>query len=160
MDERYVVREGFDQMDFARVHSWLTASYWSPGVAREAVERAARHSTLVIGAFTEEGLQVAYMRVVSDCTRFAYLADVIVDEAHRGHGIARAMVRHAHEHPELEAVLMWSLLTNDAHGVYAPLGYRPITAPERWMVRHPEAGPPKPDDADGLDEMPHRPDPA
>jgi len=126
-------------MDFARVTAWLAASYWSPGIAREIVERGARHSALVIGAFAPDGTQVGFARVISDCTRFAYLADVIVDEAYRGQGIGRAMVRYAVEHPELATVITWALGTRDAHGVYTPLGFRVMTDPEchleRWMVR-------------------------
>ena len=135
----YTIREGVAAMDFVRVTAWLAASYWSPGIAGDTVERGARHSAVVIGAFTPDGAQVGYARVVSDCTRFAYLADVIVDEAHRGRGIARAMMRYALDHPELATVRTWTLATNDAHGVYAPLGFRPIaepeSKPETWMVR-------------------------
>jgi len=48
--------------------------------------------------------------------------------------------------PELAAVSAWTLATRDAHGVYAPFGFRPITdpqsMPERWMVlRHPPPAP-------------------
>jgi len=136
----YTIREGFAAMDFAQVTALLATSYWSPGIAREVVERGARHSALVIGAFLPDGTQVGFARVVSDCTRHAYLADVIVDEAHRGKGIGRAMVRYALAHPELATVKRWVLATADAQGVYAPLGFVPImepeNKPERWMIRH------------------------
>src|SRR5438132_1180163 len=49
--EPFTLRAGMDAMDFARVHAWLAASYWTPGIARERVEHAARHSAMVIGAF-------------------------------------------------------------------------------------------------------------
>jgi GNAT superfamily N-acetyltransferase len=52
-----------------------------------------------------------------------------VDEAHRGKGIARAMVRFALEHPQLENVTRWMLATRDAHGVYAALGFAPPAEP-------------------------------
>lgn len=134
-----VIREGFHAMDFERVRAWLAATYWSPGIAQETVERAARNSALVIGAFAASGVQVGYGRVVSDCTRFAYLADIIVDESRRGMGIGRAMVRFALNHPEMTSVRKWTLATRDAHGVYAPLGFGPITEfenkPESWMIR-------------------------
>jgi GNAT superfamily N-acetyltransferase len=138
MNQNYQIQEGVDVMDFTRVHAWLTASYWVPGIARETVEREARNSALVIGAFAADGSQIGYARVISDKSRMAYLADVVVEEAHRGRGVARAMVQYAIDHPELATVTIWTLLTRDAHGVYAPLGFRPITAPEstpdRWMV--------------------------
>ncbi len=134
----FTIREGIDAMDFERVHAWLAATYWTPGIARETVERAARHSAMVIGAFDANGIQIGYTRLVSDNTRFAYLCDVIVDEAHRGLGIGRAMVRHLLEHPEFATVRTWTLATRDAHTVYAPLGFLsvvdPVSRPDDWMV--------------------------
>jgi GNAT superfamily N-acetyltransferase len=144
----YIFREGFEVMDFGRVHAWLAATYWTPGIPRERVERAARNSALVLGAFTPEGVQVGFMRVVSDKTRFAYLCDVIVDESHRNRGIARAMVEFALGHPEFATVTTWTLATRDAHGVYAPLGFLPVTEPVSrpadWMIlrRKPESSAP------------------
>jgi GNAT superfamily N-acetyltransferase len=107
-------------------------------VAREQVERAALNSALVIGAFSPTGVQIRYARVVSDKTRFTYLCDVVVDEDWRGQGVGRALVRFAIGHADLATVKMWTLSTRDAHGVYARLGFRPVSdpasRPEIWMM--------------------------
>ena len=134
--DNYEIDAAISRVDWVRVHGWLTTSYWTPGISRERVERAARNSALVVGAYTPEG-QVGFLRVVSDRTRFAYLADVWVDEAHRGHGLARAMVRFALQHPEFNSVSCWMLATADAHGVYRELGFGPLAQPERWMEFRP-----------------------
>jgi ribosomal protein S18 acetylase RimI-like enzyme len=131
----YVIEEGISHIDWPCVHGWLTSSYWSPGISRDQVERAARHSALLLSAFTE-GQQVAYLRVISDKTRFAYLCDIWVDAAHRRQGLARAMVRCALEHPDFLTV-GWMLATADAHTLYAPLGFKPLVEPERFMRRKP-----------------------
>jgi len=154
MNQNYQIKEGVEDMNFTRIHAWLTASYWVPGIALETVVREARNSALVIGAFAADGTQIAYARVISDRSRMAYLADVVVEEAHRGRGVARAMVQYALDHPELAAVSTWTLATRDAHSVYAPLGFRPITdpqsMPERWMVRRrPKPAPPAMDREEG-----------
>lgn len=135
----YPIREGLECVDFARVHAWLASSYWSPDITRERVECGARNSALVLSAFAgPDGVQAGFARVVSDKTRFAYLCDVWVDEAHRGRGIARALVRHAMEHPEFSSIVTWTLGTKDAQGLYAPLGFRDIREPgaypNTWMV--------------------------
>jgi GNAT superfamily N-acetyltransferase len=134
----FTIREGFDRMDYARVHAWLAATYWTPGILRETVERAARHSAMVIGAFDADDIQIGYARLVSDNTRFSYLCDVIVDDVHRGSGIGRAMVRYFLDHPEFATVRTWTLATRDAHTVYAPLGFLPVvdpvSRPDDWMV--------------------------
>jgi GNAT superfamily N-acetyltransferase len=128
---------GLDRVDFERVHGWLSSSYWSPGVAREKVQRAAQNSSLVVGAYMD-GAQVGYLRVVSDKATFAWICDVYVDEAHRGNGIARAMVNYALKHPEHQRLRRWLLATADAHGVYAECGFKPLDNPERWMFLRPK----------------------
>ena len=125
-------------MDFACVHAWLTTSYWTPGITRERIEHASRNSALVLSSFASDGAQTGFLRVVSDKTRFAYFCDVWVDEAHRGQGLARALVRHAMEHPDFATVTTWTLATKDAQTVYTPLGFRDIREdgayPNTWMV--------------------------
>jgi GNAT superfamily N-acetyltransferase len=123
-------------MQFDRVHPWLASTYWSPGISREKVERAAGHSALVVGAFADD-VQCGYARIVSDQTTFAWVCDVFVDEAFRGRGLARRMITHAMQLPEFQGLRRWLLATADAHGVYAAIGFEPLPNPERWMVRRP-----------------------
>lgn len=148
MNIDYTLQEGFAAMDFPRIHAWLAATYWTPGIPLERVRRAAEHSALVIGAFTGHGYQVAYARVVSDKTRFAYLCDVIVDEAHRGRGLGRTLVKFAVEHLDMATVSTWTLATRDAHDVYASLGFLPITdpvsRPADWMILRRDVPPVRP----------------
>ncbi len=132
----FEISEGIDRTDFERVHGWLSGTYWSPGIARERVERAARNSSLVLGAYVH-GVQAGYLRVVSDRASFAWICDVYVDEGSRGQGIARAMVRHAVSHPEHQGLRRWLLATADAQGVYAECGFRPLDNPERFMFLRP-----------------------
>lgn len=134
--DKYEITDDQSRLDFALIHSWLTDTYWSPGISRQKVEQAARHSSVVIGAYADEPpgkRQVGYCRVVSDRTRFAWLADVIVAPGQRGCGLGRAIVRFALEHPDLADVHNWLLGTKDAHGVYAGLGFKALAEPHRFM---------------------------
>jgi GNAT superfamily N-acetyltransferase len=128
----YLITDDLSRVDFAVVHPWLTESYWSPGISREKVEQAARYSALVICALHNRQ-QVGYCRVVSDRTRFAWLADVFVHPDHRRRGLARAIVRFALDHPNLRDVSKWLLGTKDAHGVYAALGF--ATPPSERLMQ-------------------------
>lgn len=136
----YTIEDGLARIDFARVHGWLASTYWSPGVGRAKVERAAQHSALVIGAYAapsadgDKGEQVSYLRVVSDQTTFAWVCDVYVDKPHRGQGLARAMAGFALSRPDLQGLRRWLLATADAHAVYANVGFEPLKNPERWMA--------------------------
>ena len=134
MTPPYAISADPGRVDVGAVHAWLsTESYWARGRAREVMERAIANS-ICVGAYTPAGEQAGFARVVTDRATFAWLCDVFVVEAHRGHGLARRMVTAATELPELATVRMWLLATDDAHGVYAPLGFEEIE-PGRWMKR-------------------------
>lgn len=135
----FEIVEGVEAVDFDVVHEWLASSYWSPGIAREKVERAARNSSLVVSAKVH-GKQAGYLRIISDKATFAWMADVFVDEAYRGRGIAKAMVRYAQVHPEHQGFRRWVLATRDAHGVYEECDFVLVPNPERWMIHFPSGG--------------------
>lgn len=137
LDNGYELDENRERLDFARMHRWLTTAYWSPGVSRERVEKAAEGSSLVVGAY-KDGEQVGCLRVVSDKTNFAWICDVFVEESHRGQGLAKAMVRYALAHPEHQGLRRWVLATRDAHGVYQEAGFEPLPSPEMWMYHAPQ----------------------
>jgi GNAT superfamily N-acetyltransferase len=120
-------------LDIARIHGWLASSYWSPGIAREKVERAIAGSHC-LGAYID-GEQVSFARMITDHATFAWLADVWVDEAGRGQGLGRAMVRWFLDHPDFQGIRRFALSTRDAHGVYAALGYHPPIRPDFYMER-------------------------
>ncbi len=122
------------RIDVAAAHAYLARSYWSPGIPYATVARAIANSLCV--AVHCDGEQVGLARVVTDRATFAYLADVYVLEAHRGRGLARAMVAHLQAHPELQGLRRWLLMTLDAHGLYESLGWSPLAHPERGMERH------------------------
>ena len=121
------------RVDLALVHGYLAQSYWAKGIPLEVVRRSIEHSlnfTLLHG--TE---QVGFARVITDYATFAYVGDVFVLEPHRGRGLSKWMMRVIVEHPELQGFRRWSLLTRDAHGLYAQVGFTPLAAPDRWMER-------------------------
>jgi len=131
-------KSGIEHIDFDSVSKWLQETYWSPGITKEEVALGAMNSSLVVGGFDERGTQVSYLRVISDRVRFAYLLDVIVDPALRKLGIGTSMLTFAMESKEMSLVYQWLLVTRDAQGVYAKLGFAALDHPEQWMmVRRP-----------------------
>lgn len=130
-------RLSFDAADMQvdAIHTFLAQSYWAANIARAVVERAIAGS-LCIGVFAPGGAQVGFARVVTDRATFAYLADVYVIEAHRGHGLAARMVTALHDHPDLQGLRRWMLATSDAHGLYAALGWTPVEDSAPFMQRH------------------------
>lgn len=132
--KEYEISDDLQRIDFKKVTEWLAGSYWSPGIGQAEVEKGARNSSLVMGAYTQNGSQVGYARMASDKTRFAYIMDVFVDPAQRNKGIAQALIRFAMAHPDHQAVYQWLLATKDAQKVYAKAGFKPLPYPESWMM--------------------------
>lgn len=121
------------RLDLARVHAWLASSYWSPGIERDLLERAISGSH-PLGAY-RDGEQVGFARAITDHATFAWLADVWVAEECRGQGLGQRLVRWFVEHPRFEGIRRFGLVTADAHGVYAKLGFTALNRPDRYMER-------------------------
>jgi GNAT superfamily N-acetyltransferase len=122
------------RLDVARIHGWLASSYWSPGIARDLVERALAGSHC-LGAYDAGGAQVGFARMITDHATFAWLADVWVDESVRGQGLGRQMVRWFLDRPDYAELRRIGLTTLDAHGVYEALGFHAPIRPGRYMER-------------------------
>lgn len=121
-------------IDRTRLHAFLSErSYWAKGIPREIVDRAIEGSLCFSALAGEE--MVGFARVVTDRATFAYLADVYVEEPHRGRGIGKRLVAAVLAHPDLQGLRRWLLATADAHGLYAAFGFSPLSAPERLMER-------------------------
>ena len=130
----YEISDDPDRIDARAVHAYLRTAYWSPNIPFEVVQRALRAS-LCIGAYAPGGAQVGLCRLVTDYAIFCYVSDVYVLEAHRGRGLSKAMMKAAVEHPRLQGLRRWSLVTHDAHGLYEQFGFRAIAHPQRHMER-------------------------
>jgi len=127
----YEISADSARLDVDAIHAFLTRSYWSPGIPRATVARAIANS-LCFGVFWQ-GQQVGFARVVTDRTTFAYLCDVYVLEAHRGHGLAKQLMDRVMKHPDLQGLRRMMLATLDAHGLYAQFGFTALGAPDRIM---------------------------
>jgi len=129
----YCLKSGFEMMDLVKVTEMLAKSYWCKGIKIEEVEKGASNSALVAGAFLTDGTQIGFVRVISDKTRFAYILDVIVEDAYQKMGIGQAMMKYILAHPDLKDVYQWFLVTSTAQGFYKKLGFKEFSAPEKWM---------------------------
>lgn len=118
--------------DIDIIHATLVETYWSPGIPRETVAKAAANSICAI-ARDESGALIGFARLVTDRATFAWLCDVTVLPARQGKGIGRSLVRALQAHPELANLRRWLLGTRDAHGVYEKLGFTAIEEPHRLM---------------------------
>ncbi|MDI3407123.1 GNAT family N-acetyltransferase [Streptomyces cavernicola] len=123
------------RIDADRVYEWLsTDAYWAVGRSRAKQDRAISES-VNFGAYEESsGEQVAYARVVTDHSDFAWLCDVYVAPNARGKGLGTALVAAVRADLEPYGLRRILLATADAHGVYEKVGFRRVDNPEAWMV--------------------------
>ena len=117
------------------IHEFLTNCYWAQGIPRAVVARSIEHS-LCFGIYHGSREQVGFARVVSDFATIAYLGDVFVLESHRGRGLSKWMMECVVQHPALQGLRRWILLTRDAHGLYSQFGFTPLGSAERYMELH------------------------
>ena len=134
ISKEYSITTDKNKMDIDFIHSYLTRSYWAGGITKEIVSRSIAGS-LCFGVFTNDK-QVGFARMVTDEATFAYLADVFIDEYHRGKGLSKWLMKVIMSHPGLQGLRRILLATRDAHGLYTQFGFTPLTNPDRWMQSH------------------------
>lgn len=128
----YTITTDKSLMQPERIHQWLsTRSYWLPGVPFDVVKTTFDHSFCI--AVLYEGIQVGYARLVTDYGIMAYLADVYIEEAHRGKGLGKQMMELLLSLDWVKRLKLRLLITRDAHSLYARHGFTSPARPEGYM---------------------------
>lgn len=115
-------------------------SYWAQGISWEIFTKSIANSALCFGIFSaapgsgKENL-VGFARVITDLSTFAYLSDVFVLEAFRSKGLAKWLVSIISQHPDLQTIRNFLLITRDAHDLYSQFGFKPLDDPTKYMSR-------------------------
>src|SRR5689334_13382909 len=110
----YSITTDKSRIDVDRIHKFLSEeSYWAKNIPRDDV--------------------AGFARVVTDYATFAYVGDVFVLAEHRGRGVSKLLMKTIREHPELQTLRRWHLLTSDAHGLYEQFGFEKLSDPQRHM---------------------------
>jgi N-acetylglutamate synthase-like GNAT family acetyltransferase len=131
--DTYLVSTDSSKLDLKVIHGYLSRSYWAEEIPFETVKRSVEHS-LCFGVYSA-GKQIGFARVISDYTTFAYLADVFILEEERGKGLSKFLMECILKHKELQGLRNFSLMTQDAHSLYARYGFKNIPKPENFMAK-------------------------
>lgn len=114
------------------IHRWLsTESYWAKHIPFSVVKTAFDNSYCI--GILKDGAQIGYARFITDYATFAYLADVYVEEPHRGLGLSKKMMEILMEQDWVKGLRRLMLATLDAHGLYARFGFHAPAIPDRCM---------------------------
>lgn len=133
LDNGFVYSDDINKIDATAVHLYLsTQSYWAQDIPFQIVKKSIDNS-LCFGIY-KDTRQVGFARWITDKATFAYLADVYVLEAYRGLGLSKKLMSLMLFHKDLQGLRRYMLATQDAHGLYARFGFKPIENPERLMA--------------------------
>ena len=113
------------------IHGYLKRSYWAKDIEFEIVKKSVENS-FCFGVYHNE-TQIGFARLITDYSRFAYLADVFILEEFRGKGLSKWLMKKIIDAPELKTVKGWLLKTSDAHGLYKKFGFVSPKSPEKIM---------------------------
>jgi GNAT superfamily N-acetyltransferase len=133
----YLVSTDPAKLDLAVIHQYLSKeSYWAQNIPVEIVQRSIENS-FCFGLY-HKGRQAGFCRLITDKATFAYLADVFILPEHRGKGLSKWMISFIQQHPDLQQLRRWMLVTKDAQGLYEQFGWTALP-PElvvRFMTKH------------------------
>ena len=103
----YTISTDKSRLDVEMIYRYLSEeSYWAKHIPRDLVERSIENSIC---------------------------CDVFVLPSHRGRGVSKQLMQAIRDHPELQRLRRWHLLTRDAHALYEQFGFRKLEKPERHM---------------------------
>ena len=123
------------RLDIDAIHEFLsTKAYWCLNIPKDKVQTAIENS-FCFGVYQEKE-QIGFARVITDFSTIAYLGDVYIVEEKRGQGVSKWLIETVMNHPDLQGLRRWILLTGDAHGLYRQFGWTDIADPTKWMELH------------------------
>ena len=114
---------------------FIIKSYWANKRPRSNYWKSIKNS-ICYGIYNN-GKQIGYGRVITDYATTYYIADVILDEDHRGKGIGKKLIECMIEFDGIDGGLVM-LLTKDAHGLYEQYGFEKDG--DKFMSRWPSIG--------------------
>jgi N-acetylglutamate synthase-like GNAT family acetyltransferase len=105
------------KMDIVAIHDFLSKySGWSDNIPFDRVKTSIDNS-LNFGLFQNDK-QIGFARIISDFSTIAYLGDIYVLDNYRGQGLSKKLMDVVIEHPNLQGLRRWILLTSTADWLY------------------------------------------
>jgi N-acetylglutamate synthase-like GNAT family acetyltransferase len=120
------------KMDIVAIHDFLSKySGWSDNIPFDKVKSSIDNS-LNFGLFHNDK-QIGFARIISDFSTIAYLGDIYVLDDYRGQGLSKKLMDAVIEHPNLQGLRRWILLTSTADWLYEKYGFTKLPNPELYM---------------------------
>ncbi|MDR7867728.1 MAG: GNAT family N-acetyltransferase [Sporomusaceae bacterium] len=128
--EGYLFSRDKRLLQLDRIGELLSRTYWANDRSKDRIQTSIDNS-LCFGIY-KDGYQVGFARAVTDYATIYWVSDVVIDEAHRGRGLARILMKYLTETEELQG-MRGILATRDAHGLYEKFGFEKDS--DRFMIK-------------------------
>lgn len=133
-NEAYSITTNIDELDMEMIHKYLSEeSYWAQNIPVNLVKQSIENS-LNFGIF-HETKQIGFARLITDKTTMAYLCDVFIIEAYQRKSLSSWLMKTMMNHPELQGLRLWILLTSSADWLYEKHGFTQPIQPELYMEK-------------------------
>ena len=120
------------KMNIVAIHDFLSKySGWCDNIPFDRVKTSIDNS-LNFGLFHNDK-QIGFARIISDFSTIAYLGDIYVLDTYRGQGLSKKLMDTVIEHPNLQGLRRWILLTSTADWLYEKYGFTKLPKPELYM---------------------------
>jgi ribosomal protein S18 acetylase RimI-like enzyme len=116
-----VVSTDRSRIDPDAVLALLHTTFWASSMRRDVLVRAIANSISFV--LLDDNTLVGFGRAVTDLATYAYWTDVVIAPTHRGRGLGRWLSECMLAHPELQGLRRVALLTREAAGLYAGIGF-------------------------------------
>lgn len=118
--DNYLLTDDRAAVDEDKVCQLLSSTYWATDRPEASIRKSFDHSICI--SVLHNGQQAGFARIVTDQSTFAWIADVIIDENHRGKGIGKQIMAFIQSYPAIQGCRQM-LRTRDAHGLYRQFGF-------------------------------------
>lgn len=121
-EREYVFSDDKNKIDIDELCDLLKQAPWAPKDRPKEVTEKAVETSLCIGIYFDDKL-VGFARVISDFAVYSIMTDLIIDENHRGQGLAKKLVEVIDNHPSIKHTgkVLW---TQRARGLYEKCGFK------------------------------------
>lgn len=116
------IKKGLDALQTETVLRLLSQTVWACNRKKEAIMESWKHS-ICYGAYTADGKQIGFARVITDYATQYYICDVVVDADFRHRGVGTSLLK-AITAEDTYRSLLGMLITEEAEQFYEPFGFR------------------------------------
>ena len=116
------IKKGIDSLQTETVLRLLSQTVWACSRRKEAIIESWKHS-VCYGAYTADGRQIGFARVITDYATQYYICDVVVDVDFRHRGVGTSLLKTITTEDTYRS-LLGMLITEEAERFYEPFGFR------------------------------------